>query len=236
MPITAALAERVLADCQVAVLVSTGHAVGKLKALLAPAARLVLWTQHAADQPAMQPLAESEVSALVDHFVFVSGWQQAGYEHAFALSPQRCRVIGNAVGPAFAGLFADGRTALAAKAWPPRLAYTSTPFRGLETLLDVFPAIRAAVPGVTLGVYSSMQVYHLPPARYGRLWPLVPPRGDDRRSGICRFAAAARVGPRAAVGERAGLSQLFWRDFVHRRHGSAGRRLPRGDERSGRAG
>ncbi len=162
VPLTDVGAERVLADCQVAVLISTGHAVRKLKALLARDARLVLWTQHAADQPAVQPLAESEVSALVDHFVFVSRWQQAVYERAFAIRPERCRILRNAVGPAFAGLFADGRAALAAKARPPRLAYTSTPFRGLETLLDVFPAIRAAVPGVTLAVYSSMQVYHLP--------------------------------------------------------------------------
>jgi glycosyltransferase involved in cell wall biosynthesis len=174
VPLATVRAERVLADSQVAVLISTSHAVAKLKSLLAPGCPLVLWTQHAADQPAIRALAQPEVSALVDRFVFVSQWQQAGYQRAFGLAPERCQVLRNAVGPAFAGLFADGRGALAAKAWPPRLAYTSTPFRGLETLLEVFPAIRAAVPGVTLAVYSSMQVYQLPPGRdtadYGHLY------------------------------------------------------------------
>jgi glycosyltransferase involved in cell wall biosynthesis len=174
VPLSTAQVERVLTDCQVAVLISTAHAVRKVKPLLSPGTPLVLWTQHAADQPAVQPLAEPEVAALVDRFVFVSQWQRAGYVHGFKLAPERCQVLRNAVGPAFAGLFADAPTAWAAKAWPPRLAYTSTPFRGLDTLLDVFPAIRDRVPGVTLEIYSSMQVYHLPPGRdtadYGHLY------------------------------------------------------------------
>ena len=116
VPLSTAAAQRALADCQVAVLISTAQAVRKVKPLLAPGMPLVLWTQHAADQPAMRPLAEPEVSALVDRFVFVSQWQQAGYERSFGIAPERCQVLRNAVGPAFAGLFADGRAALAAKA------------------------------------------------------------------------------------------------------------------------
>jgi glycosyltransferase involved in cell wall biosynthesis len=40
-----------------------------------------------------------------------------------------------------------------------RLAYASTPFRGLDVLLDVFPRIRAACPDAELDVFSSMRVY-----------------------------------------------------------------------------
>ncbi|HEX4142703.1 MAG TPA: glycosyltransferase family 4 protein [Pirellulales bacterium] len=173
-PLSTAGAERALADCQVAVLISTAHAVRKIKALLKPGTPLVLWTQHAPDQPAVRPLAEPEVAALIDRFVFVSQWQQATYLKSFCLPDERCQVLRNAVGPALAGMFADGQAAMAAKPGPPRLAYTSTPFRGLDTLLDVFPAIRSQVPGVTLEIYSSMQVYHLPPGRdtadYGHLY------------------------------------------------------------------
>ena len=42
---------------------------------------------------------------------------------------------------------------------PRRLAYASTPFRGLDVLLDLFPRIRQAVPDAELDVFSSMQVY-----------------------------------------------------------------------------
>jgi len=42
---------------------------------------------------------------------------------------------------------------------PYKLIYSSTPFRGLDVLLEVFPNIREYVPQAELHVYSSMQVY-----------------------------------------------------------------------------
>ena len=39
------------------------------------------------------------------------------------------------------------------------MAYASTPFRGLDVLLDLFPRIRAACPDAELEVFSSMRVY-----------------------------------------------------------------------------
>lgn len=42
---------------------------------------------------------------------------------------------------------------------PGRLIYSSTPFRGLDVLTEVFPEIRKRVPYVTLNVFSSMAVY-----------------------------------------------------------------------------
>ncbi|MBZ0252212.1 MAG: glycosyltransferase, partial [Candidatus Methylomirabilis sp.] len=54
------------------------------------------------------------------------------------------------------------------------LAYTSTPFRGLDLLLDALPDIRSAAPEATLRVFSGMRVYRQDPAeeaaRYGGLY------------------------------------------------------------------
>jgi glycosyltransferase involved in cell wall biosynthesis len=121
----------------------------------------------------MHALEDGRVRRAFDAFAFVSEWQQQRYEEVYRTDRGRSSVLRNAVGPAFTNLFPDSQI-LAQKARPPLLAYTSTPFRGLEVLLDVFPRIRAAVPDVILRVYSSMQVYQMSAerdgSRYGRLY------------------------------------------------------------------
>lgn len=42
---------------------------------------------------------------------------------------------------------------------PGRLIYSSTPFRGLEVLAEVFPEIKKRVPHASLHVFSSMKLY-----------------------------------------------------------------------------
>jgi tetratricopeptide (TPR) repeat protein/glycosyltransferase involved in cell wall biosynthesis len=125
------------------------------------ARKLILWTQHAADQPAVANLAEAEVRDSLDGVAFVSQWQMDGYLKTFGLDPARCRVMRNGIAPAFAGLFGADEDVRAAKPWPPVLAYTSVPFRGLDVLLDSFPLIRAAIPGVRLRVCSSLEAYQV---------------------------------------------------------------------------
>jgi glycosyltransferase involved in cell wall biosynthesis len=68
-------------------------------------------------------------------------------------------VFPNGISPAFRDLFGPGESIVAAKARPRVQAYTSTPDRGLEWLLEAFPRIRAAVPGTTLEVYAGLRLY-----------------------------------------------------------------------------
>jgi glycosyltransferase involved in cell wall biosynthesis len=147
------------ADCVVQVSVVLPARLAEFKARCRPDARQILWTGHAPDQPAVAPLAQPEIWALVDGFALVSEWQAACFHRAFGFDPARIAILRNAVGPAFADLF-DGGPILPTKAGPPTLCYTSTPFRGLDRLLVAFARIRAEVPDARLEVYSSMAGYN----------------------------------------------------------------------------
>ena len=133
----------------------------RLRASMATNARLILWTQHAHDEPAVGALRDAAVRKVWDGFIFVSDWQRDEYVRAFGIAPARCTVLRNAIAPSFARLFSPGQRITDAKCWPPTLVYTSTPFRGLDVLLDSMPAIRAAVPGVRLEVFSSLAPYQV---------------------------------------------------------------------------
>ncbi|MDR3517551.1 MAG: glycosyltransferase family 4 protein [Azospirillaceae bacterium] len=121
--------------------------------------RIVLWTQHGCDQPAAQPLRDPRYRDQLDALVLISGWQAETYINVLGLRPGIIRVHRNAPGPDYRQRWLERGGRIATKSWPPVLAYTSTPYRGLDLLLACFPAIRAAIPGTRLAVYSSMATY-----------------------------------------------------------------------------
>jgi glycosyltransferase involved in cell wall biosynthesis len=145
-----------------------------LRSLLRSDAKLILWTQHADNQPAMHLLADPAFRDAHDAYAFVSDWQRERFEQVYHVEPGKSHVIRNAISPAFEDRFVSDKDILSQKRRPPVLAYTSTPFRGLDMLIAVFPRIREAVPGTMLRVYSSMKVYHLAAdsdaAQYGQLY------------------------------------------------------------------
>jgi tetratricopeptide (TPR) repeat protein/glycosyltransferase involved in cell wall biosynthesis len=145
-----------------------------LRSVLTPKTRLVLWSGHAHDQPAIQALHDPADRQAYDGFALVSEWQRREYVRHFGLAPERTAVLRNGIAPAFEGLFPEDTSILAQKARPPVLVYTSTPYRGLDLLLEAFPRIRQAVPGTILKIFSSMKVYQIPEseeeARFGRLY------------------------------------------------------------------
>ena len=134
----------------------------RLRSAIGAASRLILWSGDAHDMPRAQNLGSAEECSAWNAFVLKSSWQKRNFVERFGIPAERAVVLRNAISPHFVNLFPDAASLAADKNGPPVLAYTSTPFRGLEILLDVFPGIRALVPGVTLRVYSSMKVYQMP--------------------------------------------------------------------------
>lgn len=147
----------------------SGGAPAAFPALLAarpePRPFLVYWTGHMTDQPASRLLADPAFRDFWDGFAFVSRWQAARFAAEFGTPHERSVVLGNAAAPAFQSIARSGPPPLSARLAAPVLAYTSTPFRGLDILLAAFPLIREEVPEVRLRVYSSMAVYQVPGER-----------------------------------------------------------------------
>lgn len=114
---------------------------------------LVMWNHHTYAQQAIKDLILPSEQAAWTAIAFVSHDQRKNYVQVFELDEAKTTVMYNGVSPAFEGL-------PQVISEPPLLFYTSTPFRGLDVLLDAFPAIRKAT-GAILRVYSSMAVYRL---------------------------------------------------------------------------
>lgn len=158
----------------VAIVLNSTVAVDSLRSVLPPQTPLVLWTQHATNQHAVASLKSSKHQQLYDGIVLISHWQQQQYIEQFQIPPEKTAVLRNAIAPCFEDLFDPIESILKAKAQPPTLAYTSTPFRGLNLLLDLMPSLQVSHPSVRLNVYSSMKVYQASEAedqqQYGNLY------------------------------------------------------------------
>ncbi|WP_293339151.1 tetratricopeptide repeat protein [Microcoleus sp. CAWBG58] len=140
------------------------NVVGKaleIKPLLGQQTNLILWIHNEPDFVFLDGFKnEREINAC-DALVFVSEWQREQFHALFGIDSNRSYVLRNAIAPCFANIFADNISIQSQKSQPPILAYTSTPFRGLDILLNVFPEIRQAVPGTRLKVFSSMKVHQI---------------------------------------------------------------------------
>jgi glycosyltransferase involved in cell wall biosynthesis len=132
----------------------------RLRPHISPTTPLVLWTQHAADQPAMHLLRQSEARQGWDAIACVSEWHRAMMIGQYRLDPARVFVLRNAIAPCFEGLVSSRDELARAKGSRLILSYTSTPFRGLQVLIHVYPEVRRQFPTAELEVFSSMKVYY----------------------------------------------------------------------------
>ena len=128
---------------------------------------LVLWSQHADDQEPIEGLQFTRERKAWTGMVFVSQYQCNGFYDYYWIPREKCHVIANAISPAFLNV-------TPAEPWfktgaAPVLVYMSMPYRGLDVLLDSFPAIRAGVPGTRLKVFSSMARVQAEEGEYAEL-------------------------------------------------------------------
>lgn len=109
----------------------------------------VVWQQLSYDQENVKLMANREFVDKVDYFVYVSSWNYEKFRMYFNTPEHKSLVIKNAT-RAFAPVVKPKTEKL-------KLIYTSTPWRGLETLLMAFPLLDR--DDIELDIYSSSIIY-----------------------------------------------------------------------------
>jgi len=120
---------------------------------------LLLFLQSNADTHAARYLTDGRVLASYDRIIVVSRWQLEQLNCEVGVPTGRMQTIGNAVAPPFEALLSAPPDQ--PRSPHPTLAYSVTPFRGLDLLLEAWPLILQAVPTARLKVYSSLAMYQV---------------------------------------------------------------------------
>jgi glycosyltransferase involved in cell wall biosynthesis/Tfp pilus assembly protein PilF len=160
----------------------------------------IFWTGDAFDQPFVEHLGDRQARAGIDFFMLQSDWQSATFQAHHDVPDWQ--IVRTRLGAAASSVEPQaGPSVPATRARG--LAYASTPFRGLDVLLDLFPRIRAACPDATLDIFSSMQVYGMSEA-------------DDRRQFRAVYRKARQPGvklvgsvPQIELAERLGQARVL---------------------------
>ncbi len=134
-------------------------ALNRLWPLTRAGASLLLWTQSDTDTQVSRWLLDRKVLASYERIIPASAWHQSVLAAELGVPDQRMHPLGNALAPPFEALLAAPPNA--PRSSHPTLAYTGTPFRGLELLLEAWPEIKRAVPDAILKVYSGLGVYQV---------------------------------------------------------------------------
>ena len=111
--------------------------------------KTIYWNQLSYDQDAVQALKDPKLVEQIDHFVFVSHWQSEMFRKIFNIPGYKTHVLKNAslgVIPREGG-----------ERDKVRLCYTSTPWRGLDILLDAWELIKPN--NCELHIFSSCNIY-----------------------------------------------------------------------------
>jgi glycosyltransferase involved in cell wall biosynthesis len=109
----------------------------------------VLWQHLSYSDESLAPMKDQSFMKSIQASVYVSNWQIEKFRYLFQIPVENSYVIKNAIEPIeFIEKPKDGKL---------KLIYTSTPFRGLNVLLDTFELLNR--DDIELDVYSSTAVY-----------------------------------------------------------------------------
>ena len=109
----------------------------------------ILWFQDTSKDPEVKWLKEKDKRDKFERFVFPSDWSLEKYHLDLGFEYEQCVVLKNAIVP----IPIHDKP----KEGPIRLAYISTPHRGLDVLIGAFKALK--LENVVLDVYSSFKIY-----------------------------------------------------------------------------
>ena len=109
----------------------------------------IVWQHLSYDQPLVAGMQSINFTNSVDAFVYVSHWQYQQFRSVFPYPFRKGHVIKNAINPIeYVPKDRDGKL---------RLIYTSTPWRGLDVLLDSWEMLGR--DDAELHVFSSTKIY-----------------------------------------------------------------------------
>ena len=150
----------------------------------------ILWQHVNTDQRVAQGCNDIAFVNGIDKFVYVSEWQRQKYHNEFNLPYDKSIVLLNAIDPIPYVKKTKGKL---------KLIYTSTPWRGLEILLESFKLLNRK--DIELDVYSSTVIYgsNFMPNQYDWLFnkcrgtPGVNYKGYALNKGIRRALQSAHI-------------------------------------------
>jgi len=112
--------------------------------------KLVYWNQLSYDQQAVKFLNTSSFVDQIDAFVFVSQWQAECFRKIYGIPGYKTQVIKNACIQTYDKDFESPIETV-------KVCYTSTPWRGLDVLLDSWEELNPE--NCELHVFSSTKIY-----------------------------------------------------------------------------
>jgi glycosyltransferase involved in cell wall biosynthesis/SAM-dependent methyltransferase len=118
--------------------------------------KVILWAHDFVECPCWDILPEAMPN--IDKIVCLSEWHKNNIQKRFPwVEDWQFTIIGNGVDPKL--FYPKKLKATPSKQRKIKLIYSSTPFRGLDVLLDAFSLVRDEVCNAELHICSSMKVY-----------------------------------------------------------------------------